>query len=105
MREQGTMITVTPEAARQIRFSATKSEAEGMALRLAARRGSHLEVQYQMGFDEPQGEDLICESEGIQILADEESAPLLSGLVLDFGWMDDMMQFIFLNPNDTAQSG
>ncbi|MBI5379700.1 MAG: iron-sulfur cluster assembly accessory protein [Nitrospirae bacterium] len=97
------MITVTQEAARQIQFSATKSEAESMALRIAARRGPQLEVQYQMGFDEPKGDDLICECEGIQFLVDEDSAPLLNGLVLDFGWMDGMMQFVFLNPNDTSE--
>jgi iron-sulfur cluster assembly protein len=97
------MVTVTEMAARQILFSAEKMDSQGMSIRIAAKRGAKLEVQYQMGFDDRTDDDEVYESNGITVLVDETSAPLLEGLTLDYFFYDGSMQFVFLNPNDISE--
>jgi hypothetical protein len=46
------MITITPEAATQIRQSAEVSNSQGMHLRIAVRREDNGTFVYGMGFDE-----------------------------------------------------
>ncbi|MBK8687481.1 MAG: hypothetical protein IPN24_03185 [Betaproteobacteria bacterium] len=62
------MITVTPTAAQQIRAAAIASDAEGLALRIAARRDADGSLHYAMGFDEVRGQDLRVASEGIDLV-------------------------------------
>ena len=46
------MFTVTPEAAKQIELAVQNSDAQDMALRIAAKRNPDGSVEYGMGFDE-----------------------------------------------------
>lgn len=97
------MVTVTDVAAKQILFSAERMDSTNMALRIAARRGPKMEVQYQMGFAERDPNDEVYESNGITVLVDEASAPLVEGMTLDYFFFDGAMQFVFLNPNDLSE--
>jgi iron-sulfur cluster assembly protein len=99
------MIKVTPEAVAQILNAAAQAGAEGMALRIAAKRDFDGSIQYGMGFDEETETDAMIEAEGIKVLVAMESQPLLGGAVLDFVELSPgNQQFVFINPNDTGGS-
>lgn len=96
------MITVTPEAAKQIRESAKLSQSEGLPLRLAASRKADGSIEYGMGFaDEEIEKDLSYISEGITIVVSPISLDLLNKMVIDYVELESgEMNFIFKNPND-----
>lgn len=99
------MITVTVKAAEQIIQAATQSEAAGMFLRIAARRGMDGAIQYAMGFDEQSEEDVIVNSEGVTLILAPENTGLLNGAVVDYVELEPGdYRFIFINPNDDGGS-
>ncbi len=97
------MITVTQEAAEQIRKSEQESKIQGLHLRIAARREADGTFQYGMGFDEAGEEDTQLVSEGVNILISNSCKELLTGATLDFGEIaPGEHNFIFINPNDPS---
>jgi len=99
------VVTVTSEAVTQIRNAAQQAGAEGMALRIAARRETDGSIQYGMGFDHECENDAIIDAEGFTVVVALESQPLLGGAVLDFVEIHPGdFQFIFINPNDLGGS-
>lgn len=96
------MITITANAAKQIRLSAKQGHMEGMPLRIAAKHNPDGSVHYGMGFDDgDKDEDLRFQSEGIDVVVSPVSLELLTGVVLDFVEIEPgSFQFIFMNPND-----
>ncbi|GAB4507027.1 MAG: hypothetical protein Tsb0026_00780 [Sulfuricaulis sp.] len=99
------MIRITPEAAAQVLRSAETSNAQSMALRIAARREEDGTFVYGMGFDEEGADDTHFVSEGINVLISNSSKDLLAGATLDFVEISPgEHQFIFVNPNDPAHA-
>ena len=98
------MITVTPEAAEQIRESARQGKLEGMPLRIAV---THLEdgsFHYGLGFDDNSHEgDRTFQSEGIEIVVAPQSMEMLNGTVIDYVDLEGKMEIVFINPSDPAQ--
>jgi iron-sulfur cluster assembly protein len=95
------MITLTIEAAKQVRIAAQQNEAKGMALRLAAKQNPDGSLDYGMGFDEIKDDDMLIKCEGIDVIFAPEYGPLLNGATLDFVEMEpNNYSFIFMNPND-----
>ncbi|WP_455212244.1 HesB/IscA family protein [Kaarinaea lacus] len=95
------MITISPRAAEQIRFSAKQSNAESMSLRIAAKVAVDESIEYGLGFDEEKDGDLKFTIEGINILIAPSSAEHLHGAHLDFVELEPgNANFIFQNPND-----
>ena len=95
------MITVTEEAAKQIKLSAKQGKAEGMPLRIAATRNDDDSIHYGMGFDDSKEDDISITSREIEIIVSPVSADLLKDTVLDFVELEPgKHQFIFMNPND-----
>lgn len=96
------MITVTQDAAKQIRESARMNNAEGLPLRVAAQRQQDGAIHYAMGFaDEEHDEDLHFTSEGVEIIVSPMSLDLLNNTIIDFVQLDNgEKNFIFKNPND-----
>lgn len=95
------MISVTEEAAKQIKLSARKGKAEGMPLRIAASRNDDNSIHYGMGFDDSKEDDISITSEDVEIVVSPVSAELLKDTVLDFVELEPgKHQFIFMNPND-----
>ena len=95
------MITITPEAAAQIRQSAEVSSSQGMHLRIAVRREDDGTFVYGMGFDEMGDDDALLASEGINVVVSNTSKDFLIGATLDFVEISPGdHQFIFINPND-----
>lgn len=97
------MITLTLEAANQIKASAIQGRMEGIPLRLAAKRISDdNSLHYAMGFDDVPGEnDHKFVSAEIDIVIAESSIDLLQGATVDYVELEPgKFHFIFLNPND-----
>src|SRR3990170_7592915 len=99
------MITVTPQAAVQIRKSAGASSAQNQFLRLAARLDDNGKFDYGMGWDERRENDLHFTSGGVGILVASNCKDLLMGAVLDFVDLSPgESQFIVVNPNDPSHT-
>lgn len=97
------MITVTPEAAAQIRESARASGIDAPRLRIAARLTDKREIEYGMGFDEKGEGDIEVASEGVALLVAPASSELLDGARLDYVELNPgEHRFIFINPNDPS---
>jgi iron-sulfur cluster assembly protein len=93
------MITLTAEAAAQIRNAAQQSGAEGSAIRIAAKLDSDGEMQYGMGFDDEREHDVMVETAGITVLVSEHSKELLDGVTLDYVEIQPgVSTFVFLHP-------
>ena len=95
------MITLTAEAAKQVRQSAKESNLEGLPLRIAATRNEDGSIHYGMGFDDVKEEDTSYTSEGVDVVVSIASKDLLEGTTVDYVELEPgKPQFIFMNPND-----
>lgn len=95
------MITITPNAAKQIQDAAAHSNADDLFLRLAARREQDGTIEYGMGFDEMGATDELITSAGVDVLISSSCADLLKGATLDFVEISPGdFRYIFTNPND-----
>ncbi|MGV6826651.1 MAG: HesB/IscA family protein [bacterium] len=97
------MFKVTSAAAEQVKAAATQGGAEDMPLRLAAQKRSDGTIEYKMGFDYGNDDDIEITTEGVKVVMAPEYVPLLDQATLDFTQLDDGdKQFIFLNPEDAS---
>ncbi|MBD3670891.1 MAG: iron-sulfur cluster assembly accessory protein [Gammaproteobacteria bacterium] len=96
------MITITPEAAEQIKTSAEQGNLAGMPLRLAVTEQEDGSFHYAMGFDDQtRDDDSSFNSEGITVIVSALSLKLIEGTTLDFVQLEDgEYNFVFMNPND-----
>jgi iron-sulfur cluster assembly protein len=68
---------------------------------VAAKRDVKDHIEYLMGFDEIEDEDVHINSQGVDIIFAPVYQELLQGTVMDFVEMSPGdFRFIFLNPND-----
>lgn len=94
------MFQVTSAAAQQIRTAAARSDAIGLALRVAARQVADGSIEYGMGFDTPRDDDEPLQFEGLTVLVDPPCQPLLDATVLDWVELEPgAFAFIFIPPN------
>jgi iron-sulfur cluster assembly protein len=78
------MFDVSPAAAAELLAAAARSDAAGMALRVAARPLSDGSVEYGMGFDDERENDETAECHGLVVLLGARSRPYLAGTLLDY---------------------
>ena len=98
-------VTVTPKAASQIRKALLK-RGGGVGLRVAVKTSGCSGYAYALEFaDQPSADDLSFESEGVQLLVDAKSLPMIDGTQLD--WVREGLNegFKFNNPNASATCG
>ena len=98
-------LAVTARAAKRV-AEILKSEPEGAMLRVSVEGGGCSGFQYKFGIDAAATpEDIKIERDGITVLVDVISAPLLAGSELDF--VTELMgaSFQVRNPNATASCG
>ena len=98
-------ISVTPKAATQIRKAMDK-RGGGVGLRLAIKTSGCSGYAYALEFaDELSAQDLRFESEGVSLLVDAGSLPMIDGTQLD--WVREGLNegFKFTNPNASATCG
>jgi iron-sulfur cluster assembly protein len=99
------MISLTKEAAEQIRLAAEKSDAQGMGLRLAAKVNDAGMLEFGMGFDQERENDAVHESWGITLLVSKHSAPYLQDVTLDFAEIaPGQRSFVFMKPGSEEPS-
>jgi len=98
-------LSVTPKAAKQIR-KALDQRGGGFGLRVAIKTSGCSGYAYALEFAEaPAAEDLSFESEGVHLLVDAKSLPMVAGTQLD--WVREGLNegFKFNNPNASATCG
>ena len=78
------MISLTREAADQIRTSALQSGAENLGLRVAARVNDAGMLEFGMGFDDERSNDSAVDSWGVTLLINAQSKPYLDDVTIDF---------------------
>lgn len=78
------MFDVTPAAAQELLAAAARSDAVGMALRVAARQTADGSIEFGMGFDEAREDDVPAPFGELTVLIGSPSKPLLDDTVLDF---------------------
>ncbi|MFP4061857.1 MAG: HesB/IscA family protein [Halochromatium sp.] len=95
------MFKLTTAAAEQVLKAAKEGGTEGLSLRLAASQQADGSIEYRMGFDAPNEEDIRFQSEGVDIVMTPEDVPLLDETLMDFVEIEPgQPHFIFLNPKD-----
>jgi iron-sulfur cluster assembly accessory protein len=83
------VVAVTSAAARKIAALAEKDGRPGAALRLRVLAGGCSGFTYELSFaDTPAPDDNVVETDGVKVLVDPKSAPIVRGSTLDF---DDAM--------------
>jgi iron-sulfur cluster assembly protein len=95
------MFSLTPAAAQEILAAAVRSNAAGMALRVAARQVADGSIEFGMGFDEQREDDEPVEIGGLTVLVGSPSRPLLDATLLDYVEVEPGRQdFILLSQDD-----
>jgi iron-sulfur cluster assembly protein len=77
-------LAITARAAQEVRRAAAAGGAEGMALRVAAKREDDGSVLLGIGFDAERTNDDLIETAGVTLLVSHHSRDLLEDMVLDF---------------------
>jgi iron-sulfur cluster assembly protein len=98
-------VTVTPKAAKQIQKALTQ-RGSGLGLRVAVKTSGCSGYAYALEFvDVANPEDQVFASEGVSVLVDAHSLPLVDGTELD--WVREGLNegFKFNNPNASAACG
>ncbi|MCM3760451.1 iron-sulfur cluster assembly accessory protein [Alkalihalobacillus oceani] len=100
------MITLTDAAVSQIKDMMEAEEEQGLMLRVGVKGGGCSGLSYGMGFDTEQNEDdTKLDINGLTVLIDKESAPIVKDIVIDY--KQNMMGggFTIDNPNAIASCG
>ncbi|MBF8268290.1 MAG: HesB/YadR/YfhF [Dehalococcoidia bacterium] len=97
------MITVSALAAEKLRDIIVEQGEEGSALRVICLPGPNGGAQYMLALEkEARGDDLVVQADGVSILIDAETVPLMEGAEIDY--LDGLMRsgFVISNPNIQA---
>lgn len=97
------MITLTPKALSAVENFVNGSATPVAGLRIAISGGGCSGFQYGMSLEEKAAEDdVIVDCGPVKLLVDPFSAPLLSGVTVDFVDSLNGSGFKFENPNATS---
>lgn len=97
------MITITQEAASQLKSFLEDNGSPEAGLRVFVAPGGCSGLQYGMKLEAEKAEDdVVVEIDGITLLVDPYSAPMLDGVTVDFVDSLTGSGFKFENPNATA---
>lgn len=99
------VITLTENAADEIRNTLTQPENAGKILRIFVEQGGCSGMQYSMTFDEQRPDDVLTEMHGISVVVDPFSANYLRGTVVDFSDALTGGGFKLSNPNARHSCG
>lgn len=93
------MIEVTPQAATKLKAILEEEKAKDSALRVVVMPSGH-GISYMLSLEqEPGKDDVVTEADGLRIVVDAESVPLVEGSRIDY--VEDLMRtgFVISNPN------
>ncbi len=94
------IVSITDKATERVKDLLKENGAESGALRVFVAGGGCSGYQYGMTLaQEAEEDDFVVEHDGIRLLVDPESAPLLTGAEIDY--VEDIMKsgFTIFNPN------
>ena len=74
-------------------------------LRVAIEGGGCSGFQYDIRLDDPAEDDLVLEKDGVRVVIDPVSLPLLSNAVIDFSEELIGARFTIENPNASSSCG
>ncbi len=95
------MFTLTEAAQKQVGVSAERDGSVDNVLRIAARRKEDGSIDYLMGFDQAQDDDIRVQCGDVEVVFAPEYLTLLEGATMDYVEIESgEFRFIFLNPND-----
>ena len=100
------IIEITPLASDKLRDVLNEKGQDGAMLRVMVAPGGHGGFQYMLGLESAaKDDDIIIEADGLKVLVDPESAPLVEGAQIDY--IDGLMRsgFVISNPNMTDGGG
>ena len=98
------MINVSTLATEKLKEIMVEQGEEGSSLRVMLMPGDNGGAQYMLALEqEPKADDLVVRTEGVSILIDPDSAPLMEGAEIDY--MDGLMRSGFVINNPNIQSG
>lgn len=93
-------ITVTPSAHEQVLKIMQKESKPGNALRLYVQGGGCSGLTYGMSFDRQEsGDEVVFQGDGLVVVVDRASAPLLDGIKVDYLLGLEASGFKIFNPN------
>ncbi len=93
-------VEVTPSAYEQVRKIMSREGKTEQALRLYVQGGGCSGLTYGMTIDRAEsGDEVAYEREGLKVVVDRASAPLLDGLKVDYLLGLDASGFKIVNPN------
>ena len=93
-------IEVTSSAREQVLRIMEKQGKPGAALRIYVQGGGCSGLTYGMSFDRREtGDDVAYDEQGLQVVVDRASAPLLDGLKVDYLLGLEASGFKIYNPN------
>ena len=80
------MVTITPTAEEKIKELVNEeSEEEIVGLRIYVKGGCCSGYQYGMSFEsKTEDDDTIIEKDGVKVIVDSQSAPMLNGAEVDY---------------------
>jgi iron-sulfur cluster assembly protein len=99
------MVTMTATAAERLRGIQEQEGYSGKPLRIRAVPGGCSGYQYDMVFDDEQTGDHRFESNGMALVVDADSLPLLNGSEIDFEESFGASGFKIKNPNASGGCG
>jgi iron-sulfur cluster assembly protein len=100
------MIELTPAAKDAVKSAIARSGKDGAALRIMIEAGGCSGYKYLIGLDtDTRPDDAVVEEDGVRVLVDAQSQPLLTGLKVDFVSSLESSGFTFNNPNASAKCG
>lgn len=98
------MINISPIAAEKLKDILVEQGEEGSSLRVILMPGANGGAQYMLALEqEAKADDMVITAEGVSILIDPDSAPLMEGAEIDY--MDGLMRSGFVINNPNIQSG
>jgi len=86
MEQTATVITVTERASHKIRQLAEREGRPEPILRVRVVAGGCSGFSYELGFDDgpAEGDHVIAGTDGVRVLVDRKSAPIVEGSTLEF---------------------
>lgn len=98
-------LTLTQNAAEEVKSMLGQPENAGKVLRIYVEKGGCSGMQYSMVFDEKRPDDFCGEFFGVSVLVDPFSAQYLRGTVVDFSDALTGGGFKISNPNAKQSCG
>jgi iron-sulfur cluster assembly protein len=99
------MITMTESAARHVANFLAK-RGKGIGIRLGVKTSGCSGMAYKLEFaDAAEAEDVVFETQGLQVIVDPRSLPYIDGTELDYAKEGLNEGFKFNNPNIKDQCG